>query len=126
MILHESEENYLEAIYLLNKEKGYVRAIDIANYLDYSKPSVSVAIKNLKEKDYIVLDDNSMISLTPLGLDKAESVYERHEVLSNILISIGVSKEQAINDACRIEHIISQETFDKIKTYFNKSLDTKK
>lgn len=118
MILHESEENYLEAIYLLYQVKGYVRSIDIAAYLHFSKPSVSRAIKNLKEKALIIVDENGMISLTSKGKEKAACIYERHKVLSDILISFGVDKEQAIADACRIEHVISQESFDKIKEYF--------
>lgn len=118
MILHESEENYLEAIYLLYQVKGYVRSIDIAAYLHFSKPSVSRAIKNLKEKELILVDENGMISLTSKGKEKAACIYERHKVLSDILISFGVDKEQAIADACRIEHVISQESFDKIKEYF--------
>ncbi len=118
MILHESEENYLEAIFLLYKIRGYVRSIDIAAYLNFSKPSVSRAIKNLKEKELIIVDENGMISLTNQGRDKAECIYERHKVLSDILISFGVEKEQAIADACRIEHVISQESFDKIKEFF--------
>lgn len=118
MILHESEENYLEAIFLLYRIRGYVRSIDIAAYLNFSKPSVSRAIKNLKEKDLILVDESGMISLTGKGKDKAECIYERHKVLSDILISFGVEKEQAIADACRIEHVISQESFEKIKEYF--------
>lgn len=118
MILHESEENYLEAIYLLYQVKGYVRSIDIAAYLHFSKPSISRGIKNLKEKELILVDENGMISLTSKGKKKAACIYERHKVLSDILISFGVDKEQAIADACRIEHVISQESFDKIKEYF--------
>lgn len=118
MILHESEENYLEAIFLLYRIRGYVRSIDIAAYMNFSKPSVSRAIKNLKEKDLISVDESGMISLTTQGTKKAECIYERHKVLSDILISFGVEKEQAIADACRIEHVISQESFDKIKEYF--------
>lgn len=118
MILHESEENYLEAIYLLYQVKGYVRSIDIAAYFHFSKPSVSRAIKNLKDKELILVDEHGMIKLTPEGKVKSESIYERHKVLSDILISFGVEKEQAIADACRIEHVISQESFDKIKEYF--------
>jgi Mn-dependent DtxR family transcriptional regulator len=118
MILHESEENYLEAIFLLYKIRGYVRSIDIAAYLNFSKPSVSRAIKNLKEKELISVDENGMINLTNKGKEKAECIYERHKVLSDILISFGVEKEQAIADACRIEHVISQESFEKIKEYF--------
>ena len=118
MILHESEENYLEAIYLLFQVKGYVRSIDIAAYLHFSKPSVSRAIKNLKEKELIIVDENGMINLTSKGKEKAACIYERHKVLSDILISFGVEKDQAIADACRIEHVISQESFEKIKEYF--------
>lgn len=118
MVLHESEENYLETIFLLYQIKGYVRSIDIAAYLHFSKPSVSRAIKNLKEKELISVDENGMICLTEQGKEKAECIYERHKVLSDILISFGVEKELAIADACRIEHVISQKSFDKIKEYF--------
>ena len=120
MILHESEENYLEAIHILHQVKGDVRAIDIAAYMHFSKPSVSRAIKNLKEKELVTVDENGMINLTKAGRDKAESIYERHKVLSEILMSFGVNKETAIADACRIEHVISQESFDSIKAFFKK------
>lgn len=125
MIIHESEENYLETIFLLYQVKGYVRSIDIAAYLHFSKPSVSRAIKNLKEKELISVDENGMINLTEQGKEKAECIYERHKVLSDILISFGVDKELAIADACKIEHVISQESFNKIKEYFNIQNDKK-
>ncbi|KAF0091756.1 MAG: Mn-dependent transcriptional regulator [Fusobacteria bacterium] len=125
MIIHESEENYLETIFLLYQIKGYVRSIDIAAYLHFSKPSVSRAIKNLKEKEFISVDENGMINLTEQGKEKAECIYERHKVLSDILISFGVEKELAIADACKIEHVISQKSFDKIKEYFNIQNDKK-
>lgn len=115
MKIHESAENYLETILMLKNKKGVVRSIDIANELEYSKPSVSVAMKNLREHGYIDVDVNGYITLLESGLEIAEKMYERHTTLSNWLISLGVSEKTAVEDACRIEHIISTETFDAIK-----------
>ena len=115
MKIHESAENYLETILMLKNKKGVVRSIDIANELEYSKPSVSVAMKNLREHGYIDVDANGYITLLESGLEIAEKMYERHMTLSNWLISLGVSEKTAVEDACRIEHIISAETFDAIK-----------
>lgn len=111
----ESVEDYLETILLLQKKMGQVRSIDIAHELDYSKPSVSVAMKNLREKEYITVTDNGYITLTESGKQRAESVLERHTILSDWLMSIGVSKETAQADACRIEHDLSEESFEAIK-----------
>lgn len=115
MELHESGEMYLETILILKNRFGYVRSIDIAHELGYSKPSVSRAVSLLKENDYIIYDPNGMILLTEKGSEIAESIYERHKVLSKYLISLGVSEDTAQRDACRMEHVISPETFDIIK-----------
>jgi len=115
MKIHESGENYLETILLLNKRNQSVRAIDVANELNYSKPSVSRALGLLKENGYIIIDNN-FISLTEKGIAKANSVYQRHIHITNFLIStLGVDKTTAELDACKIEHIISEKTFNLIK-----------
>lgn len=111
----ESVEDYLETILLLQKKVGHVRSIDIANEMNFTKPSVSVAMKNLREKGYITMADNGYITLTENGKKRAESVLERHTILSNLLIRIGVSKETALADACRVEHDLSEESFEAIK-----------
>lgn len=111
----ESIEDYLETILLLQKRMGQVRSIDIANEMNFSKPSVSVAMKNLREKQYITMADSGYITLTESGRRRAEGVLERHTILSDWLISIGVSRETALEDACRIEHDLSEESFDAIK-----------
>lgn len=111
----ESLEDYLETILLLKKRMGEVRSIDIANELNYTKPSVSIAMKNLREKDYITVSDNGYITLTKSGKQRAENVLERHTILADWLISIGVSKETALEDACRVEHDLSEESFEAIK-----------
>lgn len=118
--IYESAENYLETILILKERNGSVRSIDIVRELDFSKPSVSVAMKNLKEKGLISIDGSGNITLTEEGLTIASEVYERHKVLSRALIELGVSEETAAVDACRIEHYISSESFDKIKEYIEK------
>lgn len=115
MNIHESAENYLETILILKNRKGMVRSIDIANELGFSKPSVSVAMKNLKENGYIRVDGEGYIILTPAGTAIAETIYERHTVLSDWLASLGVDRKIAVEDACRIEHCISRESFEAIK-----------
>lgn len=115
MELHESGEMYLETILLLKNRFGYVRSIDIARELGYSKPSVSRAVSLLRENGYICLDPNGMILLTDTGREVAERIYDRHKHLSQFLESIGVSPETAQEDACRIEHVISDETLNAIK-----------
>ena len=117
MKIHESAENYLETILILKNRKGIVRSIDIVNELDYSKPSVSVAMRNLRENGYIDIDDNGYISLLSKGMEIAETMYERHLAISNWLIAIGVSPETAVEDACRIEHLISAESFEAVKKF---------
>ena len=115
MKIHESAENYLETILMIKNKKGSVRSIDIANELDFSKPSVSVAMKNLREHGFIDVDSNGYITLLDKGQEIAEKMYERHTTLSKWLISLGVPEDIAVEDACRIEHIISVETFEAIK-----------
>lgn len=115
----ESMEDYLETILILQKRNGHVRSIDIANELEYSKASVSVAMKGLREKDFITMTDTGYIALTPLGLKKAENVFERHTILTNCLIKLGVNEKIAAEDACRIEHDISEETFEALKNICN-------
>lgn len=117
----ESLEDYLETILMLQKKNGRVRSIDIANELKFTKPSVSVAMKNLREKGYITMADNGYITLTTSGKQRAEGVLERHILLSNWLISIGVNKETALADACRVEHDLSEESFEAIKKAFTKT-----
>lgn len=115
----ESEENYLEAILMLKLKKDHVKAVDIARKLDFSKPSVSYAMKNLSEKGLITIEENN-IDLTKAGMEIAEEIYERHQVIAKILMSLGVDEETAYEDSCEIEHRISQESFDKIKEHFQK------
>lgn len=117
MKIHESTENYLETIYMLKSKKGNVRSIDIVNELEFTKPSVSIAMKNLRENGYITMDADGLIALTEKGTEVAEKMYERHTVISSWLIKIGVSEEAAVEDACRIEHVISEESFEAIKKY---------
>ena len=119
MKTHESSENYLETILILSKIKPEVRSIDIANELGFSKPSVSVAMKNLRNSGCIQMDANGYITLTETGRQRAESVLERHTILSDWLISIGVKKETALEDACRVEHDLSEESFEAIKRFCN-------
>ena len=120
MKILESAENYLETIYMLKEQKGSVRSIDIANELGFSKPSVSVAMKNLRSNGYVVVDEHGMIDLTDLGLEIAGKMFERHTLLTNWLTMLGVSKEAASEDACKIEHVISDESFDAIKAHLIK------
>ena len=117
----ESIEDYLETILILNRQLANVRSIDIANELSYSKPSVSVAMKNLRQKGYIAVSEEGFIRLTEEGRALAETVYERHSVLSQWLIRLGVNPETAIADACRMEHDLSAESFDAIKGYILKN-----
>ena len=112
MIMGESAENYLETILILSKRKAAVRSVDIATELGFSKPSVCVAMRNLREHGYVVTDSDGLITLTESGLEIASKIYTRHETITDWLKSIGVSADQAAIDACRIEHVISQESFD--------------
>ena len=117
MIIGESAENYLETILILSQKKYVVSSVDIATELGFSKPSVCVAMRNLREHGYIDTDGDGSITLTPSGLEIANNVYNRHETITKWLMGIGVSKEQAAVDACRIEHVISQESFEAIKQH---------
>lgn len=120
MKIQQSAENYLETIYMLSQKNGSVRSVDIANELSFSKPSVSIAMKNLRENGYIdVLGDGSIVLLEP-GKKIAERLYSRHTALTEALIHLGVSKETASEDACKIEHILSEESFNAIKNHLNK------
>ena len=111
----ESLEDYLETILMLQKSRGQVRSIDIANEMNFTKPSVSVAMKNLREKQYITMDSIGYITLTEAGRQRAEDVLERHTTLADLLMHIGVSKETALADACKVEHDLSEESFEAIK-----------
>ncbi len=117
MKIHESAENYLETILILKKRQGQVRSIDIASELSFSKPSVSVAMKNLRLNGYIDVDKEGYITLLDKGLEIAEKIYERHTLFSDWLMALGVSPEVAAEDACRIEHVISNETFEAFKAH---------
>lgn len=116
----ESAENYLEAILIMKHEKNQVRSIDIVNYLGFSKPSISIAMKQLEQNGFITRDANGYICLTEKGSEIAERIYERHVLLSTMFQMMGVSEKNAVSDACKIEHHLSQETFDCIKKYFKK------
>ena len=120
MKMQASAENYLETILILQKRNGKVRSIDIVHELDYSKPSISVAMKLLRKEDYIEIDDSGYITFTKKGKDVAERMYERHTILTNALLNLGVNTEVASKDACRIEHVISEESFEAIKNYLNR------
>ena len=117
MKIQESAENYLETIYMISRQRPYVRSIDIANELSFSKPSVSVAMKNLKENGYILMDDQGHITLTPAGRKIADTMYERHTMLSSWLMYLGVDPKTAVEDACRMEHVVSAESFAAIKRH---------
>ena len=117
MRIQESAENYLETIYILKRRNGAVRSIDIVNELDFAKPSVSVAMKNLRENGYVEMDANGYLSLTPKGNQIAETMYERHTLLTDWLIFLGVEPQTAAEDACRVEHVISAQSFQAIKKH---------
>lgn len=118
MALHESGQMYLEAIYVLSQKSEKTRAIDIGTYLGYTKPSVSRALGILKKNQYIIVDSNGYITMTSSGKAIAEELYERHTVLSKMLIALGVDEKTATEDACRIEHVISEKSFLAIKKQY--------
>ena len=122
MAVNESAENYLETILILSKKLPVVRSVDIANELDFKKSSVSVAMKHLREKKHIVVDHSGFITLTDSGREIAEMIYERHQFLSSWLVQLGVAKETAVEDACKIEHVISKESFQAIKDNVNQTI----
>ena len=120
MALHESAEMYLETIYELSHKQPFVRSIDVAETMGYSKPSVSRAVGLLKQGGYLLMDKDGFLTLTESGTAIAQKIYERHNVLAKALMAMGVSKENATEDACKIEHVISDETFDAIKAHLDK------
>ena len=117
MPIHESREMYLETIYILSRKTAKLRAVNIVDYMGFSKPSVSRAIGILRRGGYITVDENGFITLTASGKATAEHIYERHTVLTAFLTALGVDAETAAEDACRIEHVLSAETFDKLKAH---------
>lgn len=117
MQIHESAENYLETILMIQNEKGMVRSIDVARHLEFSKPSVSRAMSLLKNNGYITMDPDGLLHLTDSGREIAERIYERHCLLTKWLVMLGVDEETAANDACRMEHDISAVTFQKMKEH---------
>ena len=120
MPLQESGEMYLEAILVLSDKMSGVRSLDVAEYRNYSKPSFSRAVKLLRDGGYITVDEDGYLHLTDIGRDVAEKIYDRHRVLTQFLVTIGVDKETASNDACRMEHVISDTTLEAIKIYLDK------
>lgn len=120
MHLQESGEMYLETILILSKQRSYVRSIDVSEYMGYSKPSVSRAVGLLKEGGYLSVNADGFLSLTDAGREVAEKIYERHTLLTELLIQLGVDEAVAAEDACKMEHIISDETFDAIKRHVNR------
>lgn len=121
MILHESGEMYLETILTLSEQNGAVRSIDISEYMNYSKPSVSRAVRLLRSGGYIEVDEVGYITLTDCGREIAEKISERHRLLTDLLVSLGVDEEIAVDDACRIEHVISDASFRAVKEYINRT-----
>lgn len=125
MKIHKSAEDYLEAMLILEEEKGYIRSVDIARRLGVSKPSVSYACKRLRESGYINMDANGPIALAPAGYKIAKRIYERHKALTAFLSKLGVSEDQAEEDACEIEHVISHETYVAICDFVNEGEEEK-
>ena len=126
MRLHRSGEDYLEAILILEHKRGYVRSLDVAQQLSVTKPSVSNATRLLKEGGFLTMDEEKLIHLTELGREVAESIYERHCILTEGLIFLGVDPETAEQDACRIEHDLSRQSFEKLKEYWERFVKVKK
>ena len=122
MNIHESAEDYLEAILMLKEQIGEVRSIDIVNKMNYSKPSISIAMKKLRENGYIEMDDSGYITLRESGLEIARRIYDRHRLLEKVLVAIGVEPKKAEDEACKIEHDIDDDTYEKIKLFFEKEL----
>lgn len=125
MKIKESAENYLETILILSKRNNLVRSIDVANEMNFTKPSISIAMKRLRENGYINIDTNGNITLTSNGKEIADMVYERHQIIAQILITLGVNEETAYQDSCKIEHDLSQESFEKIKEYYKNHIHKK-
>ena len=121
MVIHASAEDYLESILILQERHGQVRSIDIVNMLGYSKPSVSVAMKKLRESGYISMATDGLITLNESGLEIARTVYGRHKAITKLFILLGVDPEQAAEDACKVEHDLSNETYDRIREFVLKN-----
>ena len=121
MKIQESAENYLETILRLSERLPHVRSIDIVNELDFSKPSVSVAMKNLRQNGYILMDSDGYITLTDAGMEIASKIYERHKILTSVLTQLGVDPEVAAQDACKMEHVISETSFQAIKKHIKEN-----
>ena len=121
MVIHESAENYLESILVLQERRGQVRSIDIVNELGFSKPSVSIAMKKLRENGYISMEPDGRITLNESGLAIASRIYDRHKTITRFFMLLGVSEDVATEDACKVEHDISDETFEKIRQFVNAS-----
>ena len=119
MVIHESAENYLESILVLQERRGQVRSIDIVNELGFSKPSVSIAMKKLRENGYISMEPDGRITLNESGLAIANRIYDRHKTITRFFMLLGVSEDVATEDACKVEHDISDETFEKIRQFVN-------
>ena len=117
---HESAEDYLEKILILRERNGNVRSIDIVNEMNYSKPSISIAMKKLRAEGLVEMDPNGYITLTSKGEEIAQRIYKRHRLLKKVLMAIGVEEETAAEEACRIEHDINDDTYDKINAFYNK------
>lgn len=124
LTVHESAEDYLETILILQSRNGLVRSIDIVNEMNFSKPSISIAMKKLREQGYIEMDQNGYISLKPEGRKIAERIYARHKLLTKCLMAIGIDEEKASDEACRIEHVIDDETYEKINACYDSYLST--
>ena len=124
MEIHKSSEDYLETMLMLKERLGYIRSIDVAEHLGVTKPSVSYATKRLRENGYITMDKDGLIELTESGLKIAESMYTRHKILTEFLIILGVSEETAMEDACKLEHDISEETFEALCRHAEKIRST--
>lgn len=118
MILRQSAEDYLETILILTNRKGVVHSIDVAHEMDFSKPSVSRAVSNLKNEGYLIMKENGELVLTEKGQAAAEKVYERHTILTGLLVQLGVPQDIAAEDACNVEHVISTETFDRLRDLY--------
>lgn len=118
MVLHESAEDYLETILILFERNGQVRSIDIVNEMNFSKPSISIAMKKLRENGYIRMDVNGLITLTDEGREIAERIYSRHKLLTKVLEAIGIDEKKAEDEACKIEHDIDDETYERIRGFY--------
>ena len=126
MAITEAVENYLETILILSQKQPNVHAIDICSYLGYSRPTISIILKKMKEDGLVLVDDNNQITLTEKGREVAENIYDRHKVLSELFMLLGVSHDNAVEDACKIEHDLSEETFGRLKSlYFELLADSK-